>query len=204
MEIKKFYGQNNEDEILYKLFKDKETGFYIDVGALDGIKLSNTYIFDLLGWKGLCFEPHPRHFSNLRRKRSSKSICYNTALSNKKAEAVPFWAKGKGSTLNKTVKKPGSEVIYVNTTTLDEILEGYPEQIDFISIDAEGHEREILEGFNLKKHKPDIIVIEWKARKFEFNYDDILEPSGYTKIKTIGVNEFWCQNERLTYYEPKL
>lgn len=58
----KYYSQNGEDFLMWKLFDYIDTGFYIEVGAFDGIHFSNTYSFEKLGWKGICIEPHPKFF----------------------------------------------------------------------------------------------------------------------------------------------
>ena len=202
MEMTKFYGQHNpkEDFILYNLFKDKKIGFYIDIGAYDGIDISNTFIFDQLGWKGLCFEPHPRHFIDLIKNRSKNSICCDIALSDKISDGEKFWLKPRVSTLNPKVKKSDWNFIYVKTTTLNEILKSYEEKIDFITIDVEGHEQEVLNGFNIKKYLPDIVLIETKAKGISFNYDDYFMKNDYKKLYTVKINDFWCPIMKYDYY----
>jgi len=56
-----FYSQNGEDFLLWSLFKGRKSGFYIDIGAFDGIHLSNSYYFEKNGWDGVCVEAHPEY-----------------------------------------------------------------------------------------------------------------------------------------------
>lgn len=197
----KFYGQNKEDKILYYLFNGKKDGFYIDVGAFDGIEISNTYIFDQMGWKGICFEAHPEIFKKLEKNRTDNSILYNMAVSDNSKKDVDFWIKGRVSTLNKEIKKKKFKKSKVKTISLNEVLDNFKDvKIDFISIDVEGHEKEVLNGFDIQKYKPEIILIEVQARKYKFNYDDILTSNGYKKIYSIGANEFWCVENKFNYY----
>ena len=55
------YSQWREDEILIEFFKNHDGGFFVDVGAHDGIRLSNTYALALVGWTGICIEAHPEY-----------------------------------------------------------------------------------------------------------------------------------------------
>ena len=61
----KFQSQWCEDILLYNLFKKKPTGFYIEIGAFDGVRLSNTYFFECIGWTGLLVEPQPIQFNKI-------------------------------------------------------------------------------------------------------------------------------------------
>ena len=54
-----FYGQHLEDEYIKSLFPNDFIGICIEVGAYNGISLSNTYHFELIGWRCLCIEPIP-------------------------------------------------------------------------------------------------------------------------------------------------
>ena len=85
----KFQGLSLQDMMAYIYMQKKNFGFYIDIGANDGLNASNTYIFEQLGWKGVCIEPQPDVFKKLRRFR--KCDCYNVALSSCSNESVDFF-----------------------------------------------------------------------------------------------------------------
>lgn len=86
-----YYSQYGEDLILDQFFKAKNitNGFFVDVGALDGIHLSNTYKFEQDGWNGICIEPHKQYFGLICKNR--KSINYNVACGNKNQDNIEFF-----------------------------------------------------------------------------------------------------------------
>jgi hypothetical protein len=73
-----FYSQNGEDYLLSQFFNLKNDGFFIDIGAFDGIHLSNSYTFEKKGWRGICVEANPKYFEICKENRP-KSICLNLA-----------------------------------------------------------------------------------------------------------------------------
>ena len=83
-----FYSQYGQDEFLNKkFFKDKKNGFFIDIGAHNGIYFSNTYFFEKnLSWRGICIEPNPNRFKELLNNRPL-SVCLNCCVSNYCGEA---------------------------------------------------------------------------------------------------------------------
>ena len=74
------YSQYGQDVYLINsIFPDRINGYFVDVGAYDGITLSNTFILEKhLGWSGICIEPNPEAFEKLRANRSC--ICFPSAL----------------------------------------------------------------------------------------------------------------------------
>src|SRR3972149_7086762 len=73
----KYYSQYQQDKWLYEnIFKNNTNGFFVDIGASDGIKFSNTYFFEkMLGWNGVCVEPLPDIYKRLIKNRNC--ICIN-------------------------------------------------------------------------------------------------------------------------------
>jgi len=72
----KFFSQNGQDSFLENnLFKKINNGFFVDIGANDGVTFSNTYFFEKKGWDGLCVEPIPSVFEKLNQNRKCKCIC---------------------------------------------------------------------------------------------------------------------------------
>jgi len=141
---------------------DLQTGFYIEVGANDGIDQSYTYELEKMGWKGLLIEPSRKAFKNCIINRSEENEFYNCALVGYEGitairgdfDGHPMSSIG-GKRLNR------KEQIIVPARTLNSILgELEIEKIDLFSLDVEGFEAEVLRGFDLKKYKPKFIVIE--------------------------------------------
>ena len=83
-----FYGQVNQDLYSFMFFGGKKDGFYVDIGANDGVSFSNTYIFEQFGWNGICVEPLPDIFSKLRQNR--KCACYNVAVAAESGNEINF------------------------------------------------------------------------------------------------------------------
>jgi FkbM family methyltransferase len=190
----KFQGQYFQDMIAYIYLQKKKNGFYIDIGANDGISISNTYIFEQLGWKGICIEPLPAIF--LRLKKFRNCDCYNIALSSKSNENVEFLKSLKSSGLSGLYEgmseshknfAGAGEIIKVKTMTFDEIMKKYTniKHIDFISIDVEGHEMEILKTINFKKYSFSLLTIEKNEPEKIIEY---MNKNGYKIFMEVGAD----------------
>jgi FkbM family methyltransferase len=174
----RFFSQNGEDYLLWRFFGEKPSGFYLDVGAFDGIHLSNTYCFELGGWSGICIEPHPRYFPMLAANRP-RAICLHAAcVADSCARHVTFYQEelgllsGVGRNREADVAKRyrwrglqfgGFHPVKVPATTLDRVLDEYLQpglEVDFISIDVEGTEIQVLAGLNIARIEPRLLVVE--------------------------------------------
>jgi FkbM family methyltransferase len=192
----KFQGQFLQDMIAYLYLPKKKNGFFIDIGAHDGLVGSNTYIFEQLGWKGICVEPQPDIFNKLL-KRFRKCDCYNVAISSETNENARFFKAHGASALSGLdtgitethrdwAREYGkTEIITIQTMTFGDLMNKYPEitEIDFMSIDAEGHEMEILKTINFEKYKFNILTVEANdpERICEF-----LGDKGYRQLMGLG------------------
>jgi FkbM family methyltransferase len=168
-----FKGQIGQDIIAYLYFQKKTDGFYIDIGANDGITGSNTWIFEQLGWKGICVEPLPDVFKKLKQNRNCD--CYNVAISDKTSESVDFiMATGVEmlSGINEHMtnvhkyrieKAHGRiEKISVKAFSFADLMAKYDGVtfIDFLSVDVEGGEMAILKNIDFKKYRFGLITVE--------------------------------------------
>src|SRR5258705_7614869 len=95
MEIAEYFSQQGEDALLDRFFQQQPTGFFVDVGAFDGLHLSNTYIFEQRGWRGLCIEPTPMFFEMCVRNRP-RSLCINVACVGSERGPVTFQFEASG------------------------------------------------------------------------------------------------------------
>ena len=168
-----FQGQIHQDMFAWSYFDGKKDGFYIDIGANDGKSISNTYVFEKLGWGGACIEPLPDVFEKLRQNRSCD--CSNVAISDVSGESIEF-IRAKGVEVlsglsnqmteahKERIRREKGEIekIYVKTLTFDDLMSNYPDtkHIDFMSIDVEGAEMSVLKAIDFKKFTFGFITVE--------------------------------------------
>lgn len=205
----KFYGQRGEDCVLWSVFPpDLDNGIFLDVGALDGKRFSNTYSFECEGWKGICVEAHPYYIPYIQKNRPN-SIVVHAAVSDKNKEKVEFYANDLGSlsTLDASMqnffksnyRKNVREYkkIFVPMRTVDSILEeNRIDRVHVVSIDVEGTELAVLKGFNLQKYKPRVLVVEALDKKREVALKSYMKEKKYFCPRRIGNNLFFCCNPK--------
>jgi FkbM family methyltransferase len=164
----KSYSQLNQDLDVLKHYNNKKDGYFIEIGANNGITLSNTYLLEKeYGWKGICIEPIPKTYLKLIKNRNC--ICSDKAVYNQSNVTVNFTITEydllSGITENidrhKDDAKNGKQIT-VSTITLNDLLEqnNAPEFIDYLSIDTEGSELLILSAINFDKYKFGVIHVE--------------------------------------------
>lgn len=175
----KYYSQCGQDRYVNEtFFKNKLNGVFIDIGAHDGICLSNTYFFENeLDWDGICIEPNPITFAKLQASR--KAICISGCIANENIKGAEFLQiTGPLSYYSGIVNKyeplhlkrvegelalcgGTKEIIKVDCYNLNDLLEQYEiAHVDFLSLDTEGGELEILKSINYDKIKIDVIAVE--------------------------------------------
>ncbi len=163
------YSQYGEDLIIDKLLNLKDKGFYIDVGAFDPESLNNTKLFFDRGWKGINIDPNPDTIRKFNEKRPSDTNL-NFGIANKEGtlKAVLF-ENCKSYTLSeKLIKQHEQEQtkvinsINIPVKTLKSIFTEYVKdvKVDFISIDTEGLDLQVLEGNDWEKYRPKVICVE--------------------------------------------
>jgi FkbM family methyltransferase len=165
------YSQLQQDLEVVRYYNKKEGGFFIEIGASDGLELSNTYLLETqYKWKGICCEPIPTRFEKLVVNRPN-SICFNNAVYSESDLTLSFSVSnhydlysGISNHLNKfkDVVDANSIVIEVQTLSLLDILNkaNAPSFIEYMSLDTEGSEFEILKNFDFNKYKFGLIDVE--------------------------------------------
>jgi FkbM family methyltransferase len=205
------YGQFGEDRILEEIFSDRTDGYCVEIGANDGLTGSATYLFEQRGWTCLLVEPIPEFVEEIRRHRHCAVV--NCAVSNREGEATFGVAEGvkEMSTFDLSpahvawIKQVGGTVkeISVRTATLDSLLAeaAFPE-IQFITIDVEGHEMAVLEGFTLEAHKPRIVIIEDNSISGDRRVAKYMSDRGYVHFRRTGVNEWYAHESDVELVQP--
>ena len=197
-------SQFNESEIIKNQFPKGFIGTCVEVGAANGID-SNTLDFESRGWTAVCIEPNEELFNQCKRIRK---ISLNYAVGEKNLNNQDFnivtLTNGNemacsGLKVDKRLiqqhKKfnPLVNVVKVNVRTLDTILNDLNiEKIDFISIDTEGTEKEVLKGFNIPKYRPRVMVIENNFDNREV--EKYLKSFEYKKFLREKVNDFYIDS----------
>jgi len=168
------YSQKGEDLIvnfIFNVLKIKHPT-YIDIGAYDPIKLSNTYLFYQQGSHGICIEPDPELFKKIKKKRR-RDICLNmgvgTSLENKKSNfyilssrVLNTFSKQEADYLEKTTNQKVERIIEIPLLPLTKILQKYfsDKTPNFVSLDTEGYDFKILQSLNLNKFRPEVFCVE--------------------------------------------
>lgn len=167
-------------------------GTFVDVGAYDGYQWSNTYELAVLGWAGVCIEPHPAYYAKClwHYLDNPKMEVLNCAVSDFTGEAELRLA-GSLSTISTDMVKTyqqtkGFHTFYaekdeyhtVKVDTLDNILQrlNIEPQFQVLSIDVEGSEMAVLNGFSLRHWWPHLAIVETYARSDEKALAHIHEP----------------------------
>jgi FkbM family methyltransferase len=221
------YGQFGEDGIVDALFPVGFKGRAADVGAYDGINMSNTYLLEQKGWDVVCIEPGKQVQEGLlkARKHVFTVACgkenkndqlfvevtldkehrqspdlqeFNTAalsgLAEKTEEQMKEWV---WQLYRHSLLNPRQIDLSVNVRTLDWCLEEMRwEDVHFVTIDTEGTDMDVLEGFSIERYKPIVILMEnwWEDSR----YEDYLAPHGFELIQRIErQNELFLHKERM-------
>jgi FkbM family methyltransferase len=163
------YAGSAEDVMLRRFFGDQSTGFFIDIGAHDPVVGSVTHHFALSGWRGINIEPLPAFFQRLVDARPN-DINLNVAVSDDfgTLDLIVDHTEPGLSTMTQELAdgyaRAGHKLerIQVRTRPLADIVREHcaGRIVDFLKIDAEGHELEILRGFDLSAWRPRVILIE--------------------------------------------
>lgn len=186
--------QGRVDIKILPYLKDIENGFFVEAGALDGLFMSNTKILEDLGWKGLLIEPSLKAAKKCRENR--KCIVEQCALVSKDYKenwvAGDFFFDGEDglgawSGIHRNAYGIRS-AIKVAARTLDIILKHHNiTKIDFLSLDVEGYETEVLEGINFYTTDITYILIEINYNNYSLaDMDKYLGQFGYKNIANLS------------------
>lgn len=210
------YAQNYEDVILKRVFNGKKDGFYVDIGAADPVNLSVTKSFYDLGWTGVNIEPSLHFFKKLQLRRP-KDINLNYAAGNVEGVFDLYEVKGfeECSSLDKDIAKDSSKSFKkkyfkykVHVKKVSELLKSfYEREIDFLKIDVEGLEKQVIEGIDFSKIRPKVILVEAMSPLTIYDFNDterdstwhiwepLLQSYSYNFVHFDGLNRFYVREE---------
>jgi len=192
------FSQFGEDSLILKFFAGKSDGFFVEVGANDPENLSQTLLLERNGWRGILVEPLPDCCERLRSRRPGSQIFQVACGAPEQRGNALLRLNGELSKLAAFVpgQTPRAGCEEVPVMTLDEILKqaGNP-KVDFLSIDVEGLELEVLLGFNLKQHQPRLLLVEDNLPN-RLNVHRRLKHHGYRLVKRTGCNNWYVPHNQ--------
>ncbi|MBR4342553.1 MAG: FkbM family methyltransferase [Lachnospiraceae bacterium] len=164
------YSQNCEDLVLQNIMKNKKNGYYLDIGAHDPIRFSNTYQLYLNGWNGINIDPLPGCMKKFKKFRPG-DININIGISSKPGEIQYYnFEEPAYNTVDKSRAEfcisnglsRLKETISIRVHTLNAVLDKYlnGRKIDFMNLDVESRELDVLKSNNWDKYRPTIIAME--------------------------------------------
>ena len=162
------HSEHGEEWVIRDFFADRRDGLFVDVGANDYKRYSNTYYLETeLGWSGLALEPQTKFSSDYAKHRPRTTFVPLFVSDSSNSETV-LHVPGNNDLIASSSaafvqEEGGNDLVPVraNTTTLDDVLErSGVSQIDFLSIDVELHEPQVLRGFSISRYRPRLVCIE--------------------------------------------
>jgi FkbM family methyltransferase len=202
-------SQNLQDLKILQLLSNKKNGYYVEFGADDGVQNSNSYFLNkIFGWSGLLAEPNPQRFKELKRNRQNDYVS-NALIWREKDVELEFTIAGQLSTISDfgesdfikdERKSVSTKKMKFLTTDLESVLNNAnaPKHIDFLSIDTEGSEFDILEKFNFDKYIFKVICVEHNNNEENKNkLDSLFIRNGYKQDLNFagGVDAFYVYQE---------
>jgi len=218
-----YRAQFGEDRVLWQVFRQRRSGFFIEVGAYDGVTLSNTFFLEQMGWCGILVEPiYPLCVKAAQARQNSRVV--HAACSRRGSQGTGRFTIADGVPVLSFLKadpdhverciREGAKLVEVDVpvVTLDDILlherkqppagsgawrRNVGWQIDLVSIDVEGGELDVLDGFNLDRFKPKVLVLE-NERETGLAIEPYLVRHGYRKFHRQVINDFYARDDGST------
>lgn len=174
------YSQWGQDTVLFPFLSKIQNGFFVESGAYDGEYMSNTLLFEQLGWKGLLVEPHPPTFVELLSKHR-RAHTFQGCLS---PTAEPMVLQFSGGSGVGHVVKDGE--FNVNAQPLHALMDQMGQKtVDFWSLDIEGSEAEVLGATDFKKVEVGVLLVEMnKSEKNNEAITAVMTKEGFVDIGT--------------------
>ncbi|HXM57896.1 MAG TPA: FkbM family methyltransferase [Candidatus Dormibacteraeota bacterium] len=198
------YAQNAEDVVLARVFSDRTDGFYLDVGAFVPDHGSVTKHFYDRGWHGVNVEPARDAYRRLCQARP-RDINLNICISDHAGVATFYESvEPERSTLSAAVAEVAAHLRFAARKVVvrplaDVCAEYAPDHIDFLKIDVEGHEAEVIAGADWTRWRPVVLVVEatepGRAVPSQERWEPMLLAADYELALFDGLNRFYVRRE---------
>lgn len=200
--LKKSKSQIRQDLFVLSHLEFKRNGFFVEFGATNGVDLSNTYLLEKeFGWFGILAEPAHCYQAALKESRlchidldcvwskSGESLMFNEVL-DATYSTINNYSKGDA---HQGFRKAGKKY-EVHTISLNDLLAKHnaPKEIDYLSIDTEGSEYEILKSLDFSKYKFRVITCEHNYTPMRERIFEILSKQGYRRVyESLSMFDDW-------------
>lgn len=184
------------DIILDKIFNKKENGVFIELGGYNGLTQSNTAFFEFYrNWTGIIVEPSNRFKECIENRPKSKCFNFACVSDDYIEDTIKIDNYNNLMTSINGLRIGTTTLVDVKTSTLTKIIDSTEiKEIDFLSLDAEGYEYEILKGLDFNKYRPKYILIEVyikdqeiiEKHMLENNYELVMNLTNYNKNDNPG------------------
>mgnify|MGYP001214262805 FL=1 len=198
-----YFSEAGQDMLVKdNFFKNQKSGFFLEIGAFDGIEGSNCYHFEkFMNWQGIAIEASPLQFKKLKKNRNCKLM--NTAIGSENKQ-VEFYEVVEGFTqmsginnlnfkdsFERIKKNSNSKInkINIECKTFEKLIPS-DQIIDLISIDIEGNEPDVLKSINFDKYQIKVIILENKTPK-ELSYLKFFKEKNFYYFDRVGMDEIY-------------
>jgi len=196
--MRAIFGPEHQQRLVTEFFGEGYRGTFVDVGAADAERNSQTYDLERAGWSGVLIEPRPDCADDLRRVRRAPVFQVACSSPQRAGTRMTLNLAGGHSSLNDAFVVAGLKsqgAITVAVRTLDEVLTeaNMTAPIDFVSIDVEGHEADVLAGFDLRRWRPRLLVIEDHVLNLRLHR--LMHSLGYKWVRRVDFNGWYVPSE---------
>lgn len=204
------YSQLGQDEYVLRLLGYQRNGFFLDSGAADGLRASNTVLLERdYDWDGICVEPDDEFFDALTHNRRSKNV--QCCLYDRGDEVEFVEAGTLGGVLEdyhpqllahacRVMSVPSrpdgsARTVLKQARTVRSVLESCdaPQVIDYWSLDTEGSELRILESFPFDRYRVRVLTVEHNRYPVRLEIRDFLESLGYVLVRDFDIDDCYAE-----------
>lgn len=192
--MKAIFPYELENPLKEEFFGHARTGYFVEVGANDPEQWSQTFHLERLGWSGIVVEPQPELAAALRERRRAKVCAVACSSPENAGKSMTLHLAGIHSSFDPLLKvaavRPAG-TIDVPLTTLDRILSdsAAPAPLDFLAIDVEGHEIEVLRGFDFARWRPRLLLVEDLV--LDLRLHRYIVARGYKWVRRTDINSWY-------------
>lgn len=196
--MRAIFPPEQEPGLIREFFGARNDGFFVEVGANDPQIKSQSWHLERAGWSGILIEPQPDLAERLKRERTAKVFPFACSSPDRAGTTMHLHVAGAFSSFTPDLMVTGVQAersINVPVRTLDDILAEAraPQPIDLLSVDVEGHELDVLQGFDFSRWRPRLILLEDHVTSTAKHH--FLRGNGYSLMRRTGLNGWYVPQD---------